>query len=370
MKWLLAIVLLTSACGGTVQSSQAAGTPSPSPTAGRTAPASLAPVASDDGYLSGLDAIALTKEAEARGLTCEEYTSDDNPTLQVWSCSGVVADGSELLMHATGPDRARIQTVSAEVLEYDVVKVDTITDFLGDMSALFGRADGTQARTWLVAALPDAQRDRYAETDIGGSYFQLTFEDTGASSATFLSVSSAAGPPASSTPGPVPSGSGAAFFGEVQGMPGGWVTFAEPGGKFSIAFPGQPTATGPAVTASPDGPTVSATYEWASKDRETSYAVVATDFDEGVLSGKEPSVVLDTTADQFLAAFGADPAGRSATKIGTYFAMDVVETNTKGYICLRFVIVGDRLYVLAGFATHRCPSDMAGFVGSLSLEDG
>ncbi len=368
IKGLLAIVLLTSACGGTVQPSQATGTPSVSHTAGRSAPASLAPVASDDGYLSDLDATTLTNEAEARGLTCEEYSSSEQPTDQVWSCSGTVADGSELFMHATGPDRTHLKSVSAQVLDYDSVKVGTITDYLGDMSALFGRADGTQARTWLVTAFPDAQRDGYVETDIGGSYFQLTFEDTGTSSATFLSVSSSTRPPPPPTPGPLPSGSGTAYFGELQGVPGGWVMFADPGGTFRIAFPGQPKTTGPAATTGPDGPTLTAIYEWASKDQMTTYTIVATDYNEGVLKGKEPGAFLDTNADRYVAAFNGHLLDRSATKVGGHSALDVVITNVKGFVCLRLVIVGDRLYALGGTQTHRCPNEIAGFVGSLSFE--
>ena len=369
VKRLLAAALLVSACGGAIQSGGANGMPGPSPTAGGSAPASSVPVASGSGYLAGLDAIALTMEAESRGQSCEEYSSDDPPTDQVWSCNGTAPDGSELFMHATGPDRAHLKSVSAQVLDYDTVKVGTITDYLGEMSTLFGRAEGSQARTWLLAAFPDAQRDGYVETDIGSSYFQLTFEDTGTSSATFLSVSSAAGPPVP-TAGPLPSGTGAAFFGEVQGRPGGWVTFEDPGGMFSIAFPGQPTETGPQVTTGADGPISDTYYDWASSDRLITYAIRTTDYPEGVLSGQDPSVVLDKVADAYLAAFNAEPEGRSATTVGSHAALDVVETNVRGYICIRFVNVGDRLYVLFGTMTHQCPGDMAGFVGSFALKDG
>ena len=367
MTWVLAIVLLASACGGSVQPGRATGAPSPSATAGRSAPASLAPVASDDGYLSDLDATALIKEAEARGLTCEEYSSSDQPTDQVWSCSGTDADGTELFMHATGPDRTHLGSVSAQVLDYDSVKVGTITDYLGDMSALFGRADGTQARTWLETAFPDAQRDGYVETHIGGSYFQLTFEHTSVSSATFLSVSPSTRPPPPTT-GPNPSDSGAAYFGDLQGVPGGWVTFADPGGTFRIAFPGQPNTTGPAATTGPDGPISTAVYEWASQDQMTTYGVVVTDYEKGVLKGKEPDAFLDLSADRYVAALNGDLWDRSATKVGGHSALDVVITNVEGFVCMRLVIVGDRLYALGGTQTHQCPSEMAGFVGSLNFE--
>ncbi len=372
VKGLLAIASFVSACGGTVQLNTATATPNPSPTPGANAPASPAPITSDSGFLSGVDARTLTAESEARGLSCSESSggfSGDEPTKQAWSCDGPAADGSDLMTGAQGPDPTRIDIATAEVLEYESVKVETITDFLGAMINLFGGADGAQARAWLLASLPDAQRDGYIETDIGGKHFRLRFDMNGNSSATYLSAMSSAGPPASSTPGPLPSGPGAAYFGELQGVPGGWMTFVDPGGKFSVAFPAQPTGSGPDVTTGPDGSTSTAVYEWASKDRDISYAIVATDHAHGVLGGKDPAVVLEAAADGYLRLFNADPVGRSATKVGTHFALDAVETNANGYVCLRFVIVGDRLYGLGGTDTHRCPVDMAGFVGSFSIED-
>ncbi len=271
-------------------------------------------------------------------------------------------------MNATGPDAAHIATVSAEVLEYGSVKGATITDFLGAMSSVFGRADGTRVRTWLLDALPDAQRRGYAETDIGDSYYRLTFEDTGASSATFLSVSSVSGPPVPPTEGPISTGSGISFFGMTQGRPGGWATFDDPGGKYSIAFPGQPTKIGPQQATGADGPVSRTSYEWASTDKQTTYTVSATDYPEGALRDKDQAAFLQGVADQYQAAFHADPSGRYATNVGGHVGLDMAITNTKGFVCLRFVIIGDRLYALGGTETHQCPSYIAGFLGSFEVK--
>jgi hypothetical protein len=109
-------------------------------------------------------------------------------------------------------------------------------------------------------------------------------------------------------------------------------------------------------------------YEWASQDQMTTYTIVATDYTEGVLKGKEPGAFLDTNADRYVAAFNGDRWDRSATKVGGHSALDVVITNVKGFVCLRLLIVGDRLYTLGGTQTHQCPGEIAGFVGSLSFE--
>jgi hypothetical protein len=369
MWQLLVIALFVSACGGTAQPSAATGAPSPSPDVVLSTPSPSAPAAPDSGYLSGVDVGMLTAESEARGLSCSESSggfSGNEPTKQAWSCDGSAADGSGLMVGAQGPAPNRIEMATAEVLTYETVKVKTITDFLGAMSSLYGGADGVRARAWVLAALPDAQRDGYAETDIGANHYRLTFEAPGKSSATYLLVAPSA-PPASPTPGPLPSGSGAAYFGELQGVPGGWTTFVDPGGKFTIAFPGQPTGSGPEATTGPDGSISTAVYQWASKDRETSYVIVATDHAQGVLSGRDPGVVLEAAADEYLRRFNADALDRSATRLGSHFALDAVETNANGFVCLRFLIVGERLYVLGGTETHRCPADMVGFVGSFSL---
>ena len=110
-------------------------------------------------------------------------------------------------------------------------------------------------------------------------------------------------------------------------------------------------------------------YQWSSKDRDTSYVIVATDHAQGVLSARDPRVALEAAADEYLRRFNADPVGRSATKVGSHFALDAIETNANGYVCLRFLIVGDRLYVLGGTETHQCPAEMAGFVGSFRASD-
>jgi hypothetical protein len=47
-----------------------------------------------------------------------------------------------------------------------------------------------RAQAWLLTALPAAQRDGAAETDIGANHFRLRFDDHGARtpSATYLLV--------------------------------------------------------------------------------------------------------------------------------------------------------------------------------------
>jgi hypothetical protein len=190
MKRLLVSALLVSACGGTVQPSGATATLSPSAIVGGSAETSSVPMASDSGYLSGLDATAFTAEAEKRGLSCDQYPSEDQPPQQVWSCSGHAADGSELLMGAHGPDRTRIVVATAEVLGNKPVTDETVLQFLGPISTLYAGADGARAQAWLLAALPEAQRDGYVETDIGSNHFRLRFQDNGAGtpSATYLLV--------------------------------------------------------------------------------------------------------------------------------------------------------------------------------------
>lgn len=113
-SWALA--LLGSACSGAGQPGSANVTPTASPAPGETTKIWSATVASDSGYLAGLDATAFTAEAEAHGLSCDEYSSDDQPSQRVWSCTGHAADGSELLMGAQRPDRGRLVFATAEVL--------------------------------------------------------------------------------------------------------------------------------------------------------------------------------------------------------------------------------------------------------------
>ncbi len=195
MRQLLAIALLVSACGGTVQPGAPTAAPSPSPNVVLSTPSPSARAALDSGYLSGVDAGMLIAESEARGLSCRESlgwllrerTHKTSVVLRRRCCRRQRPDRS-----AQGPASNRIEMATAEVLTYGTVKVKTITDFFGAMSNLFGGADGVQARTWVLAALPDAQRDGYAETDIGANHYRLTFEDTGNSSATYLLVAPSA----------------------------------------------------------------------------------------------------------------------------------------------------------------------------------
>src|SRR5205814_8554883 len=203
-----------SACGGTVQPSATTATASVAPAPAATAETSAAPVMSDSGYLSGLDATTFTTEAQARGLSCDEYSSQEQPDQQVWSCTGHATDGSELLMSAHGPDRGRLAFATAEVLGNGPVKDEIVIDFLGPMGRLYAGADGAQAQVWLVGALAKAQRDGHIETDVGGDHLRLTFEDhgPGTPSATYLLVESSGGPPAQPTPGALPSGPGAGFL--------------------------------------------------------------------------------------------------------------------------------------------------------------
>jgi hypothetical protein len=187
-SWALA--LLGSACSGAGQPGSANVTPTASPAPGETTKIWSATVASDSGYLAGLDATAFTAEAEAHGLSCDEYSSDDQPSQRVWSCTGHAADGSELLMGAQRPDRGRLVFATAEVLGSGPVEDEIILQFLGPISSLFAGADGARAQAWLLTALPDAQRDGAAETDIGANHFRLRFDDNGAGtpSATYLLV--------------------------------------------------------------------------------------------------------------------------------------------------------------------------------------
>ena len=141
MWQLLAIALLVSACGGTVQPSAATAGPSPSPDVVLSTPSPSAPAAPDSGYLSGVDAGMLTEESEARGLSCSDLGgfSGNEPTKQAWSCDGAAADGSDLIVGAQGPASNRIEMATAEVLTYGTVKVKTITDFLGGNEQLVRR---------------------------------------------------------------------------------------------------------------------------------------------------------------------------------------------------------------------------------------
>ena len=369
MRWLIAMALLIAACEGKVQPGPPTADPSPTPTAGPLTSTAPSPVASESGYLAGVNVDALTAESVARGLSCSTSSggfSGDEPTKQVWNCDGTAADGSDLMMGAQGPDPDHIEIATAEVLTYGSAKDETIADYLGAMSGLFGGADPADAQSWLRQALIDARRDGSSEADVGANHYRLQFDDTGTSSATYIVVVPLAGAP-SPTPGPLPSG--AAYFGELEGVPGGWLTFVDPGGKFSIAFPGRPTVEGPETSTGSDGSIASTAYQWASSDLDTQFAVLATDYTQGTLSGKDPGVTLAAAADEYMGRLHADPAGRSATEVGDHAALDVITTNANGYVCLRLVIVGETLYVLVGTETHQCPAGMAGFVGSFKAID-
>jgi hypothetical protein len=191
-SWALA--LLVSACDSAGQP-RSANAPTASSAPGEALQLSSASP-SDSGYLSGLDATAFTAAAETRGLSCDEYSSDDQPSQRVWSCTGDAADGSELLMGAQGPDRTRLVFATAEVLGSGPVEDEIVLQFLGPISSLFAGADGVRAQAWLLTALPDAQRDGAAETDIGANHFRLRFDDNGPGtpSATYLLVMPLAAP--------------------------------------------------------------------------------------------------------------------------------------------------------------------------------
>jgi hypothetical protein len=64
-----------------------------------------------------------------------------------------------------------------------------------------------------------------------------------------------------------------------------------------------------------------------------------------------------------------EPSGvydQPGLELGCGIALPLVTLTA--LVGIRFVIVGDRLYVLGGTATHQCPSDMAGFVGSFDVK--
>ncbi len=167
-------------------------------TANTSTPGSAASVAASPGpptssgrYLSGLDATAVTRAVAAYHLTCRQEAggfSGNAPTEQAWSCLGPAADGSDLMASLQGPSDGHIELATAEVLEYRTVKVGTITDFLGAMVDLFGNSAAGQGRSWLLTALPIAQRDGHVEADLGANHYTLTFEDNGNSSTTYLQV--------------------------------------------------------------------------------------------------------------------------------------------------------------------------------------
>jgi hypothetical protein len=373
VKRLLAIALLVSACGAPTPTgrTQAPGSSAPSTEHATTSPAAAESTRSDTGYLPGLTATTFQAEAAARDLSCETYPSDEQRDQQVWWCEGDATDGSELFMSAQGPDLDSLEFATAEVLGNGPVEDEIVIEFLGPMSKLYAGADGGAAQSWLTASLPAAQRDGSAEKDVGAYHLRLTFDDhgPGTPSATYLLVTSAFGPPAPPADGPLPSEPGAAYFGEVRGVPGGWVPFLDPDGAFNVAFPVTPVVGDPVAATGSDGLIQTRLYGSTSlDDRTTLYYVIVEDYDKGALTNEEPSGVLDAAAERYLGDFDVDPADRLTTEFAGHPTLDVIQTSANLTTCLRLVAVADRLYTLAGLATHRCPADMAGFVGSFVVK--
>jgi hypothetical protein len=187
-----------------------------------------------------------------------------------------------------------------------------------------------------------------------------------ASGSPSASVTTSPAPTSGSTAAP-PSASGPGFGGVAAVVPPGWITFTDPDGAFSVALPAQPTTTDAQATVAPSGPISSTEYQWRASDGVISYIVTVTDYPAGYLSSQTAQTALGASAQNYATGFGADMAGQQATMVGSHPALDVVMTNTGGYICIRFVIVADRLYVLGGTDTHQCPADMPGFAGSFRL---
>ena len=355
---------LVAACVGAVQPSSAIATPRPSPAIptvpavsvpARSPQTSSDPDPSDAAYLAGLDADAFVDRAESRGLTCETYASEDPTSDTVWSCSGHLADGSELLMYAQGPDPMHLVYATAEVLGNGPVEDEIVTTNLAPLGSLYAGPDGPEVQAWLLGALPAAQRDGAAETDIAANHFRLTFHDNGPGtpSATYLLVAPQA---------PRPS-----IFGRDEGRPSGWLTFLDPNGAFSLAVPGQPVTTQAPVPTGPASPVADTVHEWTSSDKATTYAVKVTDYPPGVLSGYDASAILPLLAAEYLGSSRVEELTRATSDVGGHPGLDLIAVDPSGFTCARFVIVGDRLYVLSGTGLHECPGDMAALVGSFVI---
>jgi len=349
---------LVAACVDSVQPSPAMATPRPSP-ASPTVPAPSVqtpsdPDPSDAAYLAGLDADAFEARAESRGLSCETYASDDPSSDTVWSCTGHLADGSELLMYAQGPDPLHLVYATAEVLGNGPVEDEIVTSNLAPLGSFYAGPDGPEAHAWLLGALPAAQRNGAAETDIAANHLRLTFHDNGpgTASATYLLV--------------VPQAPRPSIFGQDEGRPSGWLTFLDPNGTFSLALPGQPVATQAPVTTGLASPVADTVYQWTSSDKST-YAIRVTDYPRGVLSGDDASAILPLMAAEYLGSSHVEEPTHATTEVGGHPGLDLIAVDPSGFTCARFVIVGDRLYVLSGTSLHECPGDMAAFVGSFVI---
>ena len=291
-------------------------------------------------------------------LSCENYAAEDPSSDTVWYCHGQAADGSELLLYAQGPDPSHLVYATAEVLGNGPVEDEIVTTNLGSLASFYAGSEGSEAEAWLLAALPAAQRDGAAETDIAGNHFRLTFADNGpgTASATYLLV-------APLTPRP-------SIFGEDKGPPAGWVTFADPDGTFSVALPGQPVTTSAPVAEGPYRPVSDSVSTWTSPDGATTYAIKVTDYPSGIMRSEDASANLRLVAYLHLDSSRVEVLEQATSYVGDYPGLDIVETDDPSVTCIRFVVVGDRAYTLSGTSLHGCPEDMAGFSGSLVVKGG
>ena len=370
----LAGTLVVAACGASPASilPGSASAPSTPALAATTAPPSSAPMSaspspSGSGYIAGLSASAVTSALRPLGLTCgapeSGGLSGSQPTEQAWSCVGSAAGGVTLIASMQGPDDSHIEVAAFEVQQEKAFPLAVIESYFEAMASVVGGAVGPQVDDWLVAHLPSLQKEGLVDTTISGNDYELSYGGSIASNATSFTIGSAAGPPESPSPGALPSGSGAGYFGQVEGVPGGWVAFTDTRASFTVAFPANPVAQAPLPTAAPSGPTLRSLYQWTSADRSISYAVTTWDEPPGSLVA-DPQTALNDVLGSYVSRFGGDLVAKDATSVGGHPGLDAVMTNSRGWVCFRFIAEGDRLYVLGGTNGNGCPADMAAFVGS------
>jgi len=188
-------------------------------------------------------------------------------------------------------------------------------------------------------------------------------EPTASPAATVESIApspSAIGAAPSPTPASSISGT-TGFTDQVEAVPADWARFADPGGLFTVAFPG-PSTRGAGPTGG--GVQSSTVDEWQSTDLTLTYAVLASRYAPGRFASVAVPDFLRTVERNMSSLGQAEIAAEQDSTAGSFPARDAVMTTTGGKICARFLIVGDVAYAVVGTAPEQCPPHFAAFIGS------